>query len=309
MNETSGAGMAGNIKVQELRMVAPHLFPARIRVTSIRVFSRRYNAYCGEVKTRASQLVQVLAQPIESIRPVGPVFCVCAKQLESAVDLSLIEGSDDLEELDNMALSTVLDKKAIDSSVVETDSDLESMVQENVRIDMFVESANIRMELLFIDFKSLLRQNVVVWITVSNQKVIIRHFLCVIKPVQLRSRFRKHIIFTKHDVKDDFAKFVAHASDLSNALEKLDKGNPCSRPSDSDDRSNKTGSWIRSDSKSASKPSKHSGKYPPRLPCPLDPCKGKKCIHLVDNCERSTVAEKKRSKDMITAARAQDCSF
>lgn len=143
------------------------------------------------------------------------------------------------------------------------------MVQKNLRMELFFKSVTVHMELLFMNCKSLMRQNGMVWVTKSNQKVEVCHALSVIKQAQLRSRLEQDINLAMRDFKDDFAKFVAHAIGLSVAFGKLYNRNRRSRQFDSAGGSNKTGSKIEPDPNSASKPIKNSGMKPPPSPCSL----------------------------------------
>lgn len=43
---------------------------------------------------------------MDPIRPIGLVFCINAEQLESAVNLGVIGGCDDIKELDTMISMT-----------------------------------------------------------------------------------------------------------------------------------------------------------------------------------------------------------
>ena len=97
-----------------------------------------------------------------------------------------------------------MDKESVDSSTIVTATDLEQMVQKHVRMNMTVKSAKGRMKLLFMAYKSLLRQNGMSWVTSKNPKTAIRQVISVIKPVQLKTRLEQDIAFSKSDLKDDF---------------------------------------------------------------------------------------------------------
>ena len=132
------------------------------------------------------------------------VYCVDSEQLESAVELEMIEGCTEIKELTDEQLRTYLKIESIDSSMIVTAPDLEQMAQKHVRMDMNIKSAKGRMKLLFIAYKSLLRQKGMSWVTSKNPKTAIRQVISVIKPVQLTTRLEQDIAFSKSDVKDDF---------------------------------------------------------------------------------------------------------
>ena len=313
MEDTSsshGSGITGNAKVKQVTMAVEQPFLARLDSESIRVFLRKYDAYCRELKARASQLVQETAVSLEPIRPVGLVYCVDAEQLESAVDLGMIDGCDDVKELTDGQLRDYLDKEASDSATVVTENDLAQMVQRYVRMDMSVKSAHSRMKLLFMGYKSLLRQNGMGWVVDKNPKAAVRHIISVVKPAQLKTRLEQDIGFSKADLKSDFKGFMQHALELSVAFEKLDNGNPRANKTDTDadkGKKEKSGKKPGSPHKSTGQPGTGKGKKrEPPSPCPLPPCKGKGLMHWADDCEEATAAEKKAYKDNLAAKRASD---
>lgn len=110
MEYTSEAGMAGTAKVSQVMMTTAQPFLTRLDAESILVFLCKYDAYCCELKSRAAQLMQVSSQSLEPTRPVGLVCCVDPDQLESAVELEMIDGCDYVEKLKEEKLWTFLDK-------------------------------------------------------------------------------------------------------------------------------------------------------------------------------------------------------
>lgn len=70
---------------------------------------------------------------------------------------------------------------AVDSSTKMTKSDLDNLVLKNVRMDMSVRSAKARMELFFMEYNSLLRQNGMKYVSKNKQTVVVRRVLSAIK--------------------------------------------------------------------------------------------------------------------------------
>lgn len=106
MEDTSEAGTTGTGKVRQAMMTTPQPFLARLDAESIRVFLRKYNANCRELKSLAAQLGQASSQSLEPICPAGLVNCVDAKQLESAPEFGMIDICDDVERLTDDKLRT-----------------------------------------------------------------------------------------------------------------------------------------------------------------------------------------------------------
>ena len=77
----SSAGLNASPKRQSTKHMAASVeypFLARLEPESIRVFLRRYEAYCREVQARAAQVAGEDSPKEEPGRPVGLVFCVDA---------------------------------------------------------------------------------------------------------------------------------------------------------------------------------------------------------------------------------------
>ncbi|PXF43991.1 hypothetical protein BWQ96_06224 [Gracilariopsis chorda] len=144
-------GTTGTAKVYKFSMATPQPFLALLEAEPIRIFLRAYDAYCRELKSRAAQLVQEASMSLEPIRPVGLVYCLDAKQLESAMDLGMIDHCMDVKDLSDNKLRAFLNNEAVESATVVTESDLSAMVLKHVRMDMSVKSATDRMKLLFIE--------------------------------------------------------------------------------------------------------------------------------------------------------------
>ena len=84
-----------------------HPFLHRLEPESIRVFLRKYDGYCRELKARAAQLSSESSVSLEPARPVGIIYCVDAEQIESAVECGLIPDCQDVEDLEDDDLRTL----------------------------------------------------------------------------------------------------------------------------------------------------------------------------------------------------------
>ena len=300
----SGGEASTSTGVQQVRKMAisvEHPFLHRLEPESIRVFLRKYDAYCRELKSRAAQLSFESSFPMEPARPVGLTFCVDAEQLESAVECGMITGVTDVELLTDETLRAHLERKAQQSTTVVTQDDLASLVETQLRMDMKIKSATGRMELLFMDYKSLLRTNGLKWVTTDTPKVAIKHVISAIRPTTLGTRIEQDLGFSHARLKADFSGFMAHAISLSEAFERLDCGHPKTRKSDKDNQNvkkdsniGKTGFSSRKAEPSADSKSEKNNKRAPPGPCPLPSCKGKNLIHWAKDCTKSTEAEKKK---------------
>lgn len=290
-----------------------HPFLHRLEPESIRVFLRKYDGYCRELKARAAQLSSESSVSLEPARPVGIIYCVDAEQLESAVECGLIPDCQDVEDLEDDDLRTFLEKEAEESPTVITQDELSKIVESTLRMDMSVKSAKGRMKLLFKEYTSMLRTNGLKWVTEKTPKVAIKQVLSVIKPASLRERLEQDIGFSHSHLKNDYTGFMRHATDLSDAFERVDTGPPRARKHDRGDHRGKneksTGQKGTSSGTAGLKADKKSGKQPkkqPPGPCPLPPCKGKNRIHWISDCTESTEEDKKTYRDELAASKARD---
>lgn len=185
----------------------------------------------------------------------------------------MIDDCDDVEKLTDDKLRTFLDKTAVNPTMNVTESELLNMLQKHMRMKMSVKSAKARMELLFVNYKSLFCQYGMAWVTKNLQKVAFRYLLSVIKPSQLKNRFERDNNFSKNESNDYFKAFLKHAVELSEAFKKIENENSRKRQYESGGGGSNTGSKTGPDSKPASKPSKNSGRKPPPSPCSLRSCK------------------------------------
>lgn len=207
---TSGTSIGGTAKDRQVAMATEQPYLVRLDPESIRIFLRKYDAYCGELKARASQLVQEGLQSLEPIRPVGLVYCIDSEPIHSAVELALIDGCTNSKDLTDEQLRALLKKESVDSATIVTESDLSQMVQKHDHMDMAVKSASDRMKLLFMEYRSFLRQHGMRWVVKDNKKISTRHVFSVIKSAQLRTRMDQDLSFSKRSLKDNFAGFMNH---------------------------------------------------------------------------------------------------
>ena len=311
MGETINALPTDGHKVKRFSSSVDHPFLDRFDPLSIRVFLRAYDAYCREVKARASQLTPETSTPLEPVKPVSLIFCVDAEQLESAVQCGMIKGCNDIQALTDENLRSYLDSESEESTTTVTEADLTKLVESKLRMDMTVTSAHGRMKLLFMDYTSLLRTNGLKWVTTKSPKIAVRHVLSAIKPKQLKSRLEDDFRLSHANLKSDFPGFMKHAIELSVAFEKIDSGPPKSRQSEKDSekpkKDNSSGSRTGSSSSKAGVKSdgKRDKKQPPG-PCPLPKCKGKNRLHWISDCTESTDAEKKKFREELAAQKASD---
>ena len=116
------------------------------------------------------------------------VYYVETEQLESDISIGMTDGCDDFKSLTDDQLRSFLQKEAVDSETIVTESDLSAMAEKNVRMDMKIKSATGCMKFLFMNYQSLLRQHGMAWVTEKNQNAAVYHVLSVIKPKKLKKR-------------------------------------------------------------------------------------------------------------------------
>jgi len=194
-----------------------------------------------------------------------------------------------------------------------TETDLSKVVESGLKMDMSVKSAQGRMKLLFVEYKSLLRAHGLKWVTDKTPKIAIKHVISAVKPAQLRTRLEQDIAFSHHDLRADFTGFMKHAIDLSSAFQRVDNGPLKSRKGDKDLPKSKKdvadGSTVgSSSSKAGVKYDGHSkkAKKKPPTPCPLPKCHGKNRFHWMSDCTESTETEKAHYRAELATLKAQD---
>lgn len=94
--------------VNKVSMSVEHPHLARIVDESVWVFFRRYDTHYKEVMARDSQLVSLYSVSTEPIRPVGLKFYIDQEKLQSTLELGMISGVADLEELSEKQLRNFL---------------------------------------------------------------------------------------------------------------------------------------------------------------------------------------------------------
>lgn len=154
-------------------------------------------------------------------------------------------------------------------------------------MDMSVSSAKGRMQLLFLEHRSLLRINQLRWVTENSPKAAIKHVFSAVRPSQLRTRPEQDLEFSHHDLRANFDGFMAHAPDVSAAFEKADSGNPKSHELEKDSlKGKKSGGHV--DASSSKAGSKTEGlkktRKPSPTPCSIPRCQGKNHPHWISEC-------------------------
>lgn len=82
------------------------------------------------------------------------------------------------------------------------------------------------MKLLLMGYKSLLGTDGLKWVTEKAPKTAVRLVLSFIRPAKVQTRFEQDISFSHNHLKVDFAGFMKHTIDVSEAFEKVDSGPP-----------------------------------------------------------------------------------
>lgn len=86
---------------------------------------------------------------LELARPVGLIYCLQAKQLESAVERGMFEDCSYVCGLTDGILRSFLEKYPTESATVFTQNKPSRMVKSFLEVDMTMETVRGRMELLF----------------------------------------------------------------------------------------------------------------------------------------------------------------
>lgn len=218
-----------------------HSFLARLGPESVRVFLRRYDAYCREVRVCASQLAPALTVSSEPARPVSLAFCVDVDQLKSAVERGMISDCMSVEAPTDESLRSFLDAEFEELQATVTESNLAKRFEtvlklvenvfklngtirqlvENVpKMDVSPKSAQARMKLLFMEYKLLLRINGLKCVTEKASKTAVHHILLVNRPAQLQTRLEQDIGFSHNHLKANFVGFMRYAIEIPQAFEK-----------------------------------------------------------------------------------------
>jgi len=205
-------------------------FLDRMDPDSIRVFLEKYDDYCRKLNALASPHARNGTLSTEPARPLGMVYCVNSDQLQSAIELHLIGGCNNVKELTDEKLRSYFNSIVEQTSTVVSAHNLgevsqqqalEELIEKDVRMDMTVKSAESRMTLVFLDYRSLLRREGMSWIIDRNPKLAIRHVLSVVKPALLKERLEQDLCLAKVELKKDFRGFMNHALRLSEAFDMI----------------------------------------------------------------------------------------
>jgi len=135
---------------------------------SIRIFLRLYDQYCNEITARARQITTDQAISTEAVRPVNIKFCVDPEFLEFATVLGFIDGADTVEDLTDEMLRDYLDEQAQESQETVSLTTLDTIVEEELHMDMSDRSARSRMQGLLISCHKLLRRHGLSWVLKTN---------------------------------------------------------------------------------------------------------------------------------------------
>ena len=256
---------------------------------SIRTFLRLYDQYVSEVKAKCEESGNFNL----SCKPVNLAYCLDPDYLDSAVELGFIPNATSMEELTEETLRKFLENKAVESKETITLSSLDALVKRQLRMNTKDPSAESRMQSLFISYRSLLRQNGLLWVLESSQKIAVQHVLSAIRPKSLCARLSDDLEFSQHHLRKDFKGFMSHAIKLAAAFQLVDNGQNCdSFNPQSGSTSRKQGgtsskknavSNFSSDKKnSAAEQKPRRTKLAPL--CVMPKCKEKKLRHYFSDC-------------------------
>ena len=274
---------------------------------SIRIFLRRYDAYCNEVRARAEQMVlQGSPSTTEISRPVNLKYCVDTEYLEAAILLKRIEGVSSYDALTDEKLRTFLKTKGEESTDVVTLGSLDILVRDNLRMNMNDNSAKSRMESLFISYIMLLRKHGLVWVQEKNQKVAVGHVLSAIRPLTLQRRLDDDLQFAHTNLRKDFSAFMDHAIDVAEAYQKVQGDATRQRHQLNIPRVNRKSAITQQHSshaktsnnviKGRESPDSGPKNKKPLPPCPFHVCKAKGLRHWINDCRNSSFEEKNQMR-------------
>lgn len=107
-----------------------------------------------------------------------------------------------------------------------TATELNGLAQLSLKMDKSDLSAKRRMQLLFLEYHSLLRVNGLKWVTERSPKAANKPVDSTVGPAQLRTRLEHDLKFSHHDLRASFDEFTAHSLVVSAGFEELDRGSP-----------------------------------------------------------------------------------
>ena len=266
---------------------------------SIRIFLRRCDAYCNEVRVRAEQLVwQGSPSTTEISRPVILKYCVDTEYIEAAILLRRIVDIASYDALTDDKLRNFLMTKGEESTDVVTLGSLDILVRDNLKMNMSDNSANSRVESLFISYIMLLRKHGLVWVREKSQKVAVGHVLSAIRPFTLQRRFDDDLQFAHSNLRKDFSAFMDHAIDVSKAYQKVQgdatrqkhqqsfpRGNRKATATHQHPFHDRSSNNVIKGRESLDSGPKHKRPLPP---CPFHVCKAKGPRHWINDCRNSS---------------------
>lgn len=145
MLEDSSTKSKSGLSVKNVTMLVEHPLLRRPDSESSRVFLRKYDGYCSELKARASQLSVESSISLEPTGPVALIYCTDAEHLESAIMCTLVDGGDDIQSLTDDILRSFLEKEATESAAIVAESELAKLVESLLKMDMTTKSSKCRM--------------------------------------------------------------------------------------------------------------------------------------------------------------------
>lgn len=101
---------------------------------------------------------------------------------------------------------------------------VDSIVKNELRMDIINADENSRIKNLFVDNHTLLRRNRLSWLLETNEAVAIQHVLREIRPAKLRQRLESDIGFRQYCLRKDFSGFFKHGNNVSDAFPLIDGG-------------------------------------------------------------------------------------
>jgi hypothetical protein len=243
-------------------------------------------------------------------KPVSLTFSVDPAVLASLVDLCQLGTQiDHINKVTDAVISQWLESHKEVKKDTLSASQVQSLVEKSLRINLSEKDANQRILILFADYTSLLRVHGLSWVIQDHPKKAVEHILDAIKPKHLQSRLRDDLAFSHANLKKDFIAFMKHAAsraEHSGEFEDLEsatvQANYRSQSGGKDKKgsavtSNKSTGQSSSDSTASLASGSGDGKAKEFPDCLNPACSAK---HYLKNC---TVTSQER-KDELYAERA-----
>ena len=212
-----------------------------------------------------------------------------------------------LRRITRFRTTLVLRKKAEESKEAVNLDTLDSLVKNQLRMDMSDKNASSGMESLFLSYQKLLRRHGLAWLLKANQKVAVYHLLPAIKPSQLQNRLDADLDFAYHEYRKDFPKFMEHCIRLSEAFQILDNGPGKKREESRNQKPKRGGNNDKSPKTDFGNKPKQGGQSKRQAPpCPHPPCKAQEDRHWIRDCRKSTDEQKSTYLADIAASKSRD---